>query len=252
MSLFEGRGYQYKGKIYPSVTTVCDVLRKPGLESWLGNTPKEQRKKQIERGKRIGSAIHANFDAMFKGIGVDLETVVNEIKPPLLAGIKFILEKRPKTIHSELVVVSENWGFGGTLDRVCKFPDGKVHIIDFKTTNRSKYSGTGIYQENFMQAAAYRKAYEEMFKNETDGTMIVRLDKDNPDGEYEIGIDVNTEASFKAFLAALELFNYQHPDFGCNGTAYMICCEHCYKAYKPKTKHECEKETNLCPMPTSK
>ena len=251
MSLFEGRGYQLGKDILPSVTTVCDVLRKMGLEVWLGNTPKADRDKQTERGKRIGSAIHANFDAMFKGVGVNLETLEEELRPPLLAGIKFVMEKSPKTVASELVVASQKYKYAGTLDRVVIMPDGKKYVLDFKTTNKSKYSGTGIYPENFIQTAAYKEAYQEMFDDPIDGTLIVRLDKDNPKGEYEIAIDKDPAKSFKAFLSALELFNYLHPDFYEKTKPHVILCSECYTAYRPQDTHQCLKEATSNETPAT-
>lgn len=59
--------------------------------------------------------------------------------------------------------------FGGTLDMLIKI-NGKVYLVDFKTSNHSSY-------KHFLQLSAYRYMLKEVKDIEIDGCIILMLDK---------------------------------------------------------------------------
>ena len=58
-----------------------------------------------------------------------------------------------RAVKNEWALVSDKMRFGGTLDCLCEL-DGEMELLDFKT-------GKAIYDEHFVQLAAYRKLAEE-------------------------------------------------------------------------------------------
>lgn len=90
------------------------------------------------------------------------------------ALIKFLDEKQPVFIETEVVVGSAEHDYAGTFDaRVVM--DGRLGIIDYKTSRH-------IYLANFFQLAAYELASVECGYEPTDFQAVVRLGED---GEYE-------------------------------------------------------------------
>lgn len=79
-------------------------------------------------------------------------------------------------MHLELPLVSEIYEFGGTLDFVGKI-DGNLAIMDYKT-------GTGVYDEMKIQAAAYQELWQEhdYANNGKVGYWLLHLGKE--DGEF--------------------------------------------------------------------
>lgn len=102
-------------------------------------------------------------------------------------------------IATEVSLVSELLKFGGTLDFLCRNPDGQLCIGDFKTSKR-------IYPEAWIQIAAYRLLWQENHPEDRITTgRIVRFDKDAGTWD-EVSLDekdlVLAERAFLDLLAA--------------------------------------------------
>lgn len=84
---------------------------------------------------------------------------------------------RPQVVGVEQVVYSEKLGYAGTFDSILEI-DGKVYLVDLKTTNSSRIAPSGVYPENFFQLGAYAHAYEEqrLYERENGGTMLRAID----------------------------------------------------------------------------
>ena len=76
------------------------------------------------------------------------------------------------TVHDDEFCVA------GTLDAVAKLKDGRIVVIDFK-------SSKGFYDGYDLQIAAYRNCYEKMKQDEVDGQGVLRLDKETGIPEYK-------------------------------------------------------------------
>lgn len=115
-------------------------------------------------------------------------------------------------IFSERRCFSLQHWFAGTLD-ILALVDDVLTVVDLKT-------GSGVYQEHFLQTAAYARMLEEEHPDETIGArVIVRTDKqtglasphpvDDPyhKGQCEIcRQSPGIEGDFKAFLGAREVY----------------------------------------------
>ena len=150
-----GRVYQTpSGKAYPSVTSVLGILGKAEIIAWRKRVGEEEANKVSSRAARRGTAIHSLCEDYLLNKEVnpglfDLETF-RSISPYL---------DRINNIHClETQLYSDHLQVAGTVDCVAEF-DGKLSIIDFKTSKRIK-SRDDIHGY-FMQTAAYAVMFEE-------------------------------------------------------------------------------------------
>ena len=225
VNLRSGRFYQVEGfdEIFPSVTTVLDVIAKPALIPWardaaLGSvrealteriggmawlTP-EWVDEVIEEGRRrpekvkteagdFGTQAHILIDAVLKGEKPQIPPEMD----PLMAS--FDGWRRAAGFHvraTEHMVYSAKYKYAGTLDALAYRGDRMV-ALDWKTSK-------GLYPEYALQVAAYAKALEEMSGEVVHEAWVVRLDRRTL--EVEVRQVQDMDKAFIAFRAALYLW----------------------------------------------
>lgn len=140
-----------KNEEVPSVTTILKVLNKPGLVHWANSLgwKRQSYDKILEERADHGTFVHELLhEYMFKeGKQFNIngpETV--ELIKKYLEGFKYFEEQvNLKPIWGEKSFSCE-W-YGGTIDLLCEI-DGKITILDFKTSKR-------FYSSHFIQLGAY-------------------------------------------------------------------------------------------------
>ncbi len=154
----EGRKYQTpSGKSYPSVTSVVGLLGKEAIREWRARVGEEEANRVSARAARRGTTIHSLCENYLLNKEVkpglfDVETF-DSIKPLL---------NRINNIHClETQLFSDYLQVAGTVDSIAEF-DGRVSVIDFKTSRRIK-SRDDIHGY-FMQTSAYAVMFEELTK----------------------------------------------------------------------------------------
>ena len=154
----EGRKYQTpSGKSYPSVTSVVGLLGKEAIREWRARVGEEEANRVSARAARRGTTIHSLCENYLLNKEVkpglfDVETF-DSIKPLL---------NRINNIHClETQLFSDHLQVAGTVDCIAEF-DGRVSVIDFKTSRRIK-SRDDIHGY-FMQTSAYAVMFEELTK----------------------------------------------------------------------------------------
>jgi hypothetical protein len=149
------------GKKYPSVTTVLSGLSKDKLVKWKERVGEEEAKKVSLQATNRGTEVHLiaeeylnNIPTYKKGkMPVNLFTF-NQIKP--------ILDERINNIwFQEAPLYSDYIEVAGRVDLIAEF-DGKLSIIDFKTSKRIKDKKE--IKSYFMQESFYAVAFEERTK----------------------------------------------------------------------------------------
>jgi genome maintenance exonuclease 1 len=163
------RHYQSKtGECFPSITTfLSQVIDKSGLNEWREKVGEEEANRATNRGARRGTALHdtteqyvLNNPEYNKGIMPSTTVLFNQIKP--------VLDSRLQTIVGiELPLISSYLKLAGTCDLIAVF-DGKLSIIDYKTTNWAK--DMSMLESYFLQETAYAIMFEECY-----GTPITQL-----------------------------------------------------------------------------
>jgi len=183
---------QYKlvnGQLVPGVTTIVDIVRKYGLESWLSKNPKEYTDRISKESKDYGTRIHEIIQADWEG---QIQKLDNEEKTILENYHKVTKDWDIQEMEKSLV--SEKYGFGGTLDIVAKI-EGKKTIVDIKTSK-------AIFREVYLQLAGYQMLYPQ-----AERCKILRLDKKRLSWEL---LNVETKGLDKVFLACKTIWEFMN------------------------------------------
>lgn len=198
------QSYRLKdGSEVPGVSTVLKILNKgEGLMHWawdLGRKGEDYRKVR-DNSADIGSLAHFMVECELRGEVADLsefspadqEKAANCFK----LAMGYIERERFTNIGQEVQLVSEQHGYGGTLDAPCLDRDGKYVLLDWKTSK-------SIYDEYLLQVSAYRELWNENHPDkQITRSIIVRIGK-NGDGDFETREVFNHDKQFDAFKAIL-------------------------------------------------
>ena len=213
--------YFFEGRKVPSVTTILSVINKTALINWAANMAADYFKGQIEPGKSydevqlntiwkeakaahykkktetgdIGTFVHEWVEKYIKGENPP-PPVNQDLRESTERFLKWVKDHKVTFLASEQVVFSKKYNFCGTLDFICKINGGKLVLGDLKTSS-------GIYNEYFLQTAAYRLARTEEYPEEQySGQAIIRIGRD---GGFEFVESTNYVKHIEGFLAALKL-----------------------------------------------
>lgn len=163
-----------------------------GLVNYLKSVPWSLRDKAAARGNEV----HELSEKLSHGEEVE---VPEELTGYVDSAVRFLDQWRPRTVLTEVVVASKQWGYAGTFDLLADLPDGRRVLFDYKTTS------SGIWPETALQLAAYRWADTYLGDDGTempaaelkiDECMAVWV---RPDGYDVVPLDTD-EPVFRAFL----------------------------------------------------
>jgi hypothetical protein len=222
-------GTVYKNEKFLGVTTPLGVINKPGLKYWSinqvvgyidDNLSIGKVVDEIQKIELLNGAKKAPWASLDKAAGIGtvfhqwIEDYINGKKPAkpthaiLKKGVqnflKWVDEMEVEFIDAETKVLSLKYKYAGTFDfRATMKSDVKgkrcLTLGDIKTSS-------GIWDENWLQTSAYKRARLEEFPEEIiDNTTIVRCGKD---GSFEAKTANNFKENYNAFLAALYLYNH--------------------------------------------
>lgn len=157
----DGRRYVTpEGNAYPSITTVLSILSEDSIKAWRKRVGDEEADKISYRASTRGTAVHECVEKYLQN------TPMSELKklytPNIIESflsIKGVLDERIGKIFSqECGLYSDHLQCAGTVDCVAEF-DGKISIIDFKTSRKIKKRK---YITNyFAQESGYAVMWEE-------------------------------------------------------------------------------------------
>ena len=175
----QGRKYfTPEGKTYPSVTTVLSIQDKSGLEAWKKRVGEEEARKISTQAAVRGTAVHKLAEDYLNNI----ETYAEEHMPSNIFSfnqIKKILDERVDNIWmQEQFLYSDYLETAGQVDCIAEF-DGKLSIIDFKTSRKPKRRDW--IKNYFMQESFYAVAFEERTGKPINQLVtIITVDGDDP------------------------------------------------------------------------
>ena len=177
------------------VTTALNILAKPALIPWAYQRGRDGLELYESRDKaaNVGTIVHARIMAYFEGSEIDNFNIAPDIWRLTNNSLESFFEwARPRKINAILVekpLVSEKYLFGGTPDFYGEMDD-QTTLLDFK-------SGSGLYEEHFIQLAAYSKLLDEncyphkkiiilnIPKNEGDSFQLQQTSADKLDLHFE-------------------------------------------------------------------
>jgi genome maintenance exonuclease 1 len=146
-----------EGNVYPSVTTVVGAHGKDSLNEWRKRVGEQEADKISRQAANRGNKLHKLCeDYLNNELSIDGEMpttiqLFNSIKPIIQNYINNIYE-----IESPLY--SDHLKVAGRVDCIAEF-DGKISIIDFKTSSKPKLESYIL--NYFTQASAYAVMFEE-------------------------------------------------------------------------------------------
>jgi ATP-dependent exoDNAse (exonuclease V) beta subunit len=142
------------GRAYPSITTVTGLLKRQAIQEWRERVGAEEANKISGRASSRGTRVHSLCEDYLS----NLEVTPNYLDHELWQGITPLLD-RINNIHAlETKLYSDHLEVAGTVDCVAEF-DGKLSVIDFKTSSRVKRHDD--IHDYYMQCSAYAVAFEE-------------------------------------------------------------------------------------------
>ena len=182
--------YYIDGVRKTGVTTYCGIKDKSvGLVSWATEVYLNYLMECLPRGITeadiiVGWTKHQEHKVKAAAVGDEVhkwvEAYIGGLKPEMpeqreaQIGVTAFLEweeaNKVKFISSERVVYSKKHDYIGKMDIEAKV-NGKLCLLDIKTSN-------GIYNEMYMQTAAYVMADQEESKRKYAGRWLIRLSKE--------------------------------------------------------------------------
>jgi len=164
-----------EGNKYPSITTVLSAYNIKEIMAWRKRVGEEEANKISGKASSRGTRIHTlceqyldNKELTFK-TPLDTETF-NRFKP--------VLHRINNIYAQEIRMYSDHLRIAGTVDCVAEF-DGKLSIIDFKTSKRLKNEED--IENYFMQVSGYAVMFEERFSIPVNRIVVaIAVDDEEP------------------------------------------------------------------------
>ena len=165
------------GELYPSITSILGEFSKASILKWRKRVGEAEANKVSGKASRRGTRLHGvcekyilNEEGFLTGELPHITELFKTIEPFL---------ERIDNIHGvELGLYSDHFGVAGRTDLIAEF-DGKLSIIDYKTSNRTKKKEW--CESYFAQCAFYAVAYEELTKIPVPQVVvIIAVDNEQP------------------------------------------------------------------------
>jgi hypothetical protein len=103
-------------------------------------------------------------------------------------------------VGTEVQLVSEKYGYGGTIDVLARDAGGRLILVDWK-------SSSGIWPDHLCQLSAYEQLVHENRQEQVFKRVIVRGGKDDDEGDFEQRWLGPMDSYFNVFKAQLALYN---------------------------------------------
>ena len=156
------------GKRLKSVTTLINAHLGWSKGALIGWTRKHCLKGDdsmaiMKEAGRVGTLAHKMIEEFIKGGSVILDdytpSEISQAKTAYYSFYEWFKNTNVKFLETEMKLVSEKYGFGGTFDAVGIIGSGydnseKLVLIDFKSSN-------AVHDEFLVQLAAYRQLWNE-------------------------------------------------------------------------------------------
>jgi len=161
------------GESYPSITTILGYFTKASIIEWRKRVGNEEANRVSRHACARGNALHNTVE---RYINNEEDFLQGENMPhvlQLVGAAKSVLDERlDSVVLQECPLYSTQLRTAGRVDLIGEF-DGKLSIIDFKTSNRVK--SLDDIQDYFIQACAYSVMFEERTGTPIDQLVILMV-----------------------------------------------------------------------------
>jgi len=160
-------GYELNGIWYPRVTSICDIVHKPGLLKYYAQQPNfAAAQDTLNKAADWGKLTHSTIEALLGDKKIEIDPIIS---PSIRAFDQWRFLHRIRPLDFEKKVISDKHIYVGTIDALVEI-DGKLGILDLKT-------GSGIWDEYSLQTVAYFQAFNEKEKKKAETRWILRIDQ---------------------------------------------------------------------------
>ena len=191
--------YLINGNEYHRVTHILGVISKPALIYWYAKNGMKKCKQILHLRAEFGTTCHKLFEIMMAGGIVNSKNYNEEMQTTISDFNTWRDEHEIESQGLEVHLWSETYKYAGTTDFI-GLVDGKLTILDWKTSK-------AIYNEYWLQIAAYVHAFEELTGVKVDqvGILCIR------DGKtiYKVKTYEEMIEHFPVFLASKVIFDWR-------------------------------------------
>ena len=175
------------GKLYPSITTVLSTRNKKGLFEWRKKVGDEVANYVARTSAARGTAVHHMREDYLNNFPVDWPDKWKEHEKKFLPFCLFkqlenkVLQKIDNIRSQECALFSNKYRVAGRVDCIAEY-DGKLSIIDFKTSTKER---NDEWNENYyIQASAYAEMFEEQTGTPIEQIVILVVTEDGVVQEF--------------------------------------------------------------------
>lgn len=144
-----------EGKLYPSVTSVTGITSTFNKSAWIQRVGVDEANRITQRALDRGTRVHSLCENYL--LGNDLQVDMFDIE--MWTTMRKLVDRIDNIHCLETPLYSNFLQTAGTVDCIGEF-DGKLSVIDFKTSSRVK--GRDDIHNYFEQTAAYAVMFEEL------------------------------------------------------------------------------------------
>ena len=175
------------GKLYPSITTVLSTRNKKGLFEWRKRVGDEVANYVARTSAARGTAVHHMCEDYLNNFPTDWPDKWSEHEKKFLPFCLFkqlenkVLQKIDNIRSQECALFSNKYRVAGRVDCIAEY-DGKLSIIDFKTSTKER---NDEWNENYyIQASAYAEMFEEQTGTPIEQIVILVVTEDGAVQEF--------------------------------------------------------------------
>jgi len=144
-----------EGKLYPSVTSVTGITSTFNKSAWIQRVGVDEANRITQRALDRGTRVHSLCENYL--LGNELQVDMFDIE--MWTTMRKLVDRIDNIHCLETPLYSNFLQTAGTVDCIGEF-DGKLSVIDFKTSSRVK--GRDDIHNYFEQTAAYAVMFEEL------------------------------------------------------------------------------------------
>lgn len=153
----------------PSVTTVLGAKKKQSILEWRRRVGEEAANKISRQASSRGTNLHTICENYLNNDPKYLLKVMPDALQ-MFKSIKPFLNRINNIHYQEQALWSTKIGLAGRVDCIAEF-DGKLSVIDFKTSKRIKTRES--IEDYFAQCTAYACMYEELIGNPIEQIVVI-------------------------------------------------------------------------------
>ena len=170
-----------EGNKYPSITTVLGVRKNKELFEWRKKVGEEVAGYIARTAAQKGTKVHHMCEDYLNNDFDEEKHKKNFFPYCLFTQLKSVLKNIDNIHFQEAGLYSDKYGIAGRVDCIAEY-NGKLSIIDFKTSTKSRNDDWNY--NYYVQASAYAEMYEERMGKPIEQIVILVVTDDGTVQEF--------------------------------------------------------------------